>query len=554
MARMYPESFPSLVNDEDRRTKRAEMTVYEQLKRQLPTRFTVFWSVRWLAKQRGSGARDGEVDFVVVHPDLGVLIIEVKGGSIRYDARTGTLVSIDRNSEQHSISPFRQVNQQFYSLRRKLQESPITAKHSYPLACAVWFPDVVVGGGVELGPEAPRGMILDSRDLRNVHEGILRVIGSWYSTRVTAATRIDGGVGQHGTDAIIRLLAPTYEIQSYLATQLSQEQEVARRLTEEQFTVLDDLANARRALVCGIAGSGKTMLAIEKAQRLANEGYAVLLTCYNRNLADSLAASVVAHERITVTSFPDLCQTWAREAGLSTAATAGDEYIDDALPQALIEAVGILRRGYDAIIVDEGQDFTENWWLSLQYVLHDPDDGILYIFYDDNQKVYDRGSTNFPFTEPAYQLSVNCRNTQTIHRATLPYCRTNRQISCVGPAGREVLRISCPPEAVQEELRRTLHEVVNKNGVPAKDVVVLTPTQDESAWAEGTKLGNLVLTWDLKSGRQNAIRCCTVQGFKGLECPLAIITEMEKAAGSIDALHYIARSRATSHLIILGAA
>ncbi len=50
------------------------------------------------------------------------------------------------------------------------------------------------------------------------------------------------------------------------------------------------VASQRRALILGVAGSGKTLLAAEKARRLAAQGFEVLLTCFNRPLAEHLAS------------------------------------------------------------------------------------------------------------------------------------------------------------------------------------------------------------------------------------------------------------------------
>ena len=63
------------------------------------------------------------------------------------------------------------------------------------------------------------------------------------------------------------------------------------RLTEQQFAVLDRLRRQRRVSISGGAGTGKTVLALEKARRLAREGSGVLLTCFNRPLADNLRRS-----------------------------------------------------------------------------------------------------------------------------------------------------------------------------------------------------------------------------------------------------------------------
>jgi len=58
-------------------------------------------------------------------------------------------------------------------------------------------------------------------------------------------------------------------------------------------------------------------------------------------------------------------------------------------PDMLLEAV--IERGgqYDAIIVDEGQDFQEPGG-TLFSLLYDQETGIFYIFFDSNQNIYHR--------------------------------------------------------------------------------------------------------------------------------------------------------------------
>jgi len=55
-------------------------------------------------------------------------------------------------------------------------------------------------------------------------------------------------------------------------------------------TLLDNLAAHNRAAIEGAAGTGKTVLAMEKARRLATTGRRVLLLCFNSPLAQDLAA------------------------------------------------------------------------------------------------------------------------------------------------------------------------------------------------------------------------------------------------------------------------
>jgi hypothetical protein len=61
----------------------SERVVYEAL-RELPAGFVVLHSFPWLRPTRdlsGEPLREGEADFVILHPERGLLVLEVKGGS-----------------------------------------------------------------------------------------------------------------------------------------------------------------------------------------------------------------------------------------------------------------------------------------------------------------------------------------------------------------------------------------------------------------------------------------------------------------------------------------
>lgn len=100
MSRIYPERLPENILHDPKRA--AERAMYDAL-RQLPDPFTVFYSVAWLARRTDGDAQDGEADFVVAHPDLGVIILEVKGGTIQYGAVTGVWTSLSRAGETFTI-------------------------------------------------------------------------------------------------------------------------------------------------------------------------------------------------------------------------------------------------------------------------------------------------------------------------------------------------------------------------------------------------------------------------------------------------------------------
>ena len=113
MARMFPERLPLQVDSP------AERKLYGLFKARLPGDYTVLHGVPWLSVSPHHGAQDGEADFVIGHPALGVLVLEVKGGAIRRDSATGEWYSRDQHGVEHEIKdPFEQARRSTGNLGR----------------------------------------------------------------------------------------------------------------------------------------------------------------------------------------------------------------------------------------------------------------------------------------------------------------------------------------------------------------------------------------------------------------------------------------------------
>ena len=154
-------------------------------------------------------------------------------------------------------------------------------------------------------------------------------------------------------------------------------------LTKEKMGVLDFVRSHRRVAMRGGAGTGKTVLALEKARRLANDGFQTLLTCDNRQLADHLARLCAGTANLDVMSFHQLCHRRVeranRESGRDLLAEAkitypGKDLYDVQFPNALTYSLEILPTGYEAIICDEGHDnaMAESFFATLECELLSP--------------------------------------------------------------------------------------------------------------------------------------------------------------------------------------
>jgi hypothetical protein len=132
----------------------AELQVYRALEISLSDEYTVFYSVRWLARGRKGQHRDGETDFVVIHPDQGFLVIEVKGGSLERDAGSDRWVNTSNGARAEIESPFAQAENSKRALIGKIQSLPGWEKRRFTIGHSVFLPNIRKAQAY-LGADAP---------------------------------------------------------------------------------------------------------------------------------------------------------------------------------------------------------------------------------------------------------------------------------------------------------------------------------------------------------------------------------------------------------------
>jgi hypothetical protein len=352
-------------------------------------------SVAWISKPGGAGARDGETDILVAHPRLGLLVIEVKGGRISLDYSTRRWTSTDRHGAQHAIkNPFEQARQGKFGILEKLKEHPGWQRlrvRRFNIGHAAFFPDI--GDGRRLrGPDAPAAIIGDQGDLARMAAWVEQAFGYWQGTSESTLDEI----GTRGVETVISIFARTAATRPLLSARIKGEEEQRILLTQTQAVVLDMLQRQRRVMIAGGAGTGKTLIAKEKAIRLANEGMRTLLGCFNRGLADHLREQCTGISNLDIATFHQVCHRWIAqtkaELGRDLLAEAkrdhprADEF-NQLMPLALANAIDALGPAYDAIVVDEAQDFGDEFWMPIEMLLTSLDQGILYVFLDENQDI-----------------------------------------------------------------------------------------------------------------------------------------------------------------------
>lgn len=539
----------------------AEARMYRACATQLPADTIVLFSVPWIRIGIHGSPRDGETDFVVCSPTHGLLVVEVKGGGIEIDNTRGQWCSIDRKGVRHDIKdPFRQACTEKYQLRdylrtlagwKQLGEQPT-------LGHAVMFPDL---GNVRplIGPDRPEEIIGNADSLEHLGAWTRKVMAFWAGDE----TRIVG-LRARGMQQVKDSFCSSQVARPLLATALREEERHRLRLTEEQGRLLRGLGRRNRALISGGAGTGKTLLALNKALALAREGCNTLFVCYNRPLADHLRSCAADTANLTVASFHQLCDSLNRRARELTGrdflreaelTNPGCNRYDVHMPHALALASEVLTTKFDAIIVDEAQDFGEEYWLPIEMLLRSEVESTLFLFLDHNQAIYNRVAT-IPIKQDIFYLTRNCRNTKPIHDAAYSYY----QGETTDPPDIEGAPIEAITATSSKEQARKLHakivELLVNEQVNASQICVLVPSLGHSARYDELRTLPLPkpVTWDFEgAGGSNLLRVETVLRFKGLEADIVLWWIGDDARAFDNATRYVTISRAKSRLIIVGA-
>ena len=540
-----------------------EVKVYRSLRDNLPDDYVVLFQVGWILRREGERTRDGETDFLICHPNQGCLCVEVKGGGVGFDAASGEWFSIDRHSWKNSIiNPINQALRAKYSVRSKLEEHPRWKTQSpgkVLLGHAVFFPDIGDAATTSRA-DLPAALIGTATDLRDPRRWLDSVFTYWGSN-----VQDIGAPGRRGIEVIREVFARSFEVAPLVSTQLAEQEARRLALTQDQMRVLDFVRSHRRVAVRGGAGTGKTVLALEKARRLADEGFRTLLTCYNRQLADHLARLCTGTANLDVMGFHQLCHRQVERANLKSGRDLveeakitypGKNLYDVQLPNALAYSVEVLPERYEAIICDEGQDFREDFWVALELLLADYDRSPFYVFYDDNQNIYARAST-FPIHGEPFSLTKNCRNTMPIHTAAYKRYR-GVPVSPPDIEGAEVQFDRAPSGAKQaEKINNRIVDLIARQSVSPGDIAVLivNPVSKADYYAALRRLPLPKPAKWLEEGIRNdrTVLMDTVSRFKGLEAPVVILWGLDGVDGEKSAeLLYVGMSRAKSLLVVVG--
>jgi Nuclease-related domain/UvrD-like helicase C-terminal domain/AAA domain len=503
---------------------------------------------------------EGEADFVVVAPTLGVLAIEVKSHQSVRRLDSGEWV-LGRNRPTVR-SPFRQAAEERHSIRRFLGQTRIDLTH-VPVWSSVWFSRTRARPALPPSPEWHDWQVLDLEDLtRGAGSAVRRVLVSARRHLADHVSRFDEHAGEPSEAtcrAIVKALRPRFELVAAPGDARRHRERQLAHFLDEQMDALDQMEAAARVLFTGPAGSGKTFLALEAARRAARRQQRVQLACFNRMLGAYLCQATRDQPGIEAGT---LHSSLLKVSGLAVPEHPPTSWWSGDLVEAAIERLLDSAPLCDALIVDEAQDLCTAGYLdALDLIVEgglaggrcllfgDFERQSLYGLDDGRQPLRDRIPDLVPF-----MLTTNCRNTPRIGEAASFICdlrpgfrRYRRPDDGVGPEYIWYRNRADQPEVLGTVLRQLLDEHFDLD-----EIAVLSPRADSAAasatepWLRGHLAEASVLPQPGKA------RYSTIHAFKGLDAPAVVLTDIDEPWGtSFEAVLYVGLTRATDRLIVL---
>lgn len=521
----------------------------------------------------------GEIDFVVIVPDEGVVCLEVKGG--RVSCENGVWRTRNRRGEAAALqSPFMQARDNMFALRDAVRKEfgESAAESRCPVGYAVVFPDVACP---PLPPEADRAEVVDCDDLsKSIADSVARCVRY---TRGKTGRRGPAGPASGHVKNLLRFLRPDFDL--VVAKQIAIGRIVDRqvRLTEEQVDRLDELEENDRYLLTGAAGTGKTLLAAEYARRMAGRGARVLLVCFNALLGGWIRKQLGDTAGVTAGNWHDVARRFARGSSRKDEFEEKDKAIRESGEYDLNKVgfdetyaeygtFGIEERGapFDVLVVDEAQDV-----LWSRHVLRFLDaalrgglaGGRWAVFGDFNRQAV---RPNVPPFDPAEvlpdrgfvraRLLLNCRNSRSIAEATAVVTGVESRIGKPDSTVPE-LRVEhhfCGGNLELAALLTRTVERLTREGTPVEDVVVLSPCRLDDRQKSGLAGVERIAGHPLRAAESGAdvepgsLRYSTIGRFKGLESNVVILVNVDAMEGERnESLLYVGMTRARALLVFL---
>lgn len=502
----------------------------------------MFHSVHWTREYKG-GAVFGEADFIVLDRAGEALVIEQKNGRLE-ESEAGLRKSY-RNGG--SSDPFAQVRRSLDNIKEKFSRTH-GRDGRLVLDYLVYCPDHRVTSVNAVGVDASRFVDASTdRDLARKIRDVLPV----------------GTDDPARRERVEKFFLDSFEVYPDVHAYRRASEECSTRLGDDFFRNLCNIGmTPLRLRVSGSPGCGKTVVARRFFERAVDRGRKPLLVCFNRDLKEKIGANVPPG---------GLVETWygLLHKFLESKGRAPDfdrrrpdsRFWADVQDRVVAETVDD-DWSFDTAIVDEGQDFEQEWVDVLELFMRDDAD-VLWL--EARDQGIRRGAPVALDGFVTYDQRKNHRSPVTVAR----FMRKALPFEFEPANDMPGLGVGVESYRDRDDQARLVAKTVNallKRGFAPEDIVILSLRGVRNTGLAGRdrvgshalrrvtgdydRLGNQTVT----DGR---LRLDSVHRFKGQQAPAVVVIDVESGGRNpalVERLLYAAFSRATARLDVTVAA
>jgi hypothetical protein len=499
----------------------------------------------------------GEADIVVLSTK-GFFALEVKGGKV--SCRDGVWHFGEPGSPGYTKreDPWTQAKGTMFGIKERLCNADRDRFDGLLFGFGVVMPmETFTAMGAEIEP----AVLLDRRDFRrNLGFYIGDLQRHWiaaYTAKHGRAPRLPDREDVRRARAVLR---PDIDSAFSLGSYLNGVERELLQLSNSQIRASRRMAANPRTVVTGRAGTGKTIIAIERARQCAKAGQRVLFLCFNQLLARHIRASLADDPDaagIEVRHLHSLYHEVIEKAGLAGRLQEfnGDSRVlyGHVFPELFVEAyISAGGPSYDVLVVDEAQDVLTAENLDAFDVLlsRGLNRGSWHIFLDPLQNLYN--------TEIQEQVEERLAEAQPAHDNLFENCRNSRQVAVQASIISGIdLAIEGAPDGPEcdnvyyqdrksfiARLEDQVRNLVSRDVRPEDIVILSTRRQENSLLAGLERVAGFPLV-DISQPSSGALHFSTMHAFKGLERLAVLAVDMEEIGQAERAmLHYAGLSRA----------
>ncbi|MGC3975910.1 MAG: NERD domain-containing protein [Nitrospira sp.] len=508
-----------------------------------------------------------EIDFVVIAPDTGIICLEVKSHeNIIFDGYRW-------NPETISRSPFKQASDGRHTFYRRLAKLAPDFKRVPVVHCCIF-------------PRSPFNLLpnlsvqpwelMDLRAFRAFDSGSAFCADLKARMRLSIAAdgnlcHLDHRLSKDQIDTIVKCCVPMQRCRPDAREEIvRREAEVEKVLREQQKPVLQLAALNDRLIVSGAAGTGKTLIAMEVARRMAQKGRRVALLCYNQLVGNWMK------QRIEQTGpvLPNLVvgraiRIMAEMTAVQIPANPKEDFWERELPERLEERLTDpdfkAAAAFEYLVLDEAQDILARpriRQIIFQFLSGGMDKGAFALFGDfEHQVLEKRGSMDQALaaldasSRPVrWKLSENCRNYRIVGDTAVRLAgHCDSTYSGYLRAGGGVHNYDIyfyEHESAQLDILSRWIKDFKAQGYKSSEITLLSFRADPLSAAARLAITGYKLRPAWQAG--DLIAYASVHAFKGMENKVIILTDVLLDDLEFDRdLFYTGMTRATESVRVL---